>query len=157
MNKIAPKKKKNHTIRWRLCNPLEWSKWRRTTAADLHLHRDRLQPRRTLLSTLATPWFRSKLSLQPKKQRVNEIWIWSERIGSEREWLVESENRTVAFEGFGESERRGNENENESECEEWKTRLRHFRSMDVCMNVIYENKEWNFEVRVIDLSSLMLV
>ena len=27
----------------------------------------------------------------------------------------------------------------------------------VCMNVIYENKEWNFEVRVIDLSSLMLV
>ena len=32
-----------------------------------------------------------------------------------------------------------------------------FRSMYVCMNVIYENKEWNFEVRVIDLSSLMLV
>ena len=40
-------------------------------------------------STLATPWFRSKLSLQPKnniereREREREIRIWSERIKSE--------------------------------------------------------------------------
>ena len=57
-------------------------------AADLHLHKDCLQPRRTPLSTLAMPWFRSKLSLQPKnnRERKIEIQIWLKRIGSEPAW-----------------------------------------------------------------------
>ena len=81
----------NHTIRWRLCNRLEWSKWPRTKAEDLHLHKDRLQPTRTPLSNLATLWFRSALSLHSKSTlrftfTLNLIMIFgkwkSERNGS---------------------------------------------------------------------------